>query len=258
MIKFVCEICSKELKTYHGKIIHKRMAHGQNPMKRPEVVKRNVEARKKTEFYQNGGGFGKVWSEDREKMLKIVRSHMVGSLNPMKNPETAKKCGKTLHKKYLTYPHPGKGKKRSQEYIEKMRNDKQRWKKVSKTLTGRKHTKEHVGKYKKWLLTEEGLKYKENLSDRMEGKNNPNWRGGTWKNSQSYNPGFTGKLKEKVRIRDNKKCVLCEGTRLENSGRRLSVHHIDFDQQNNKIENLVSLCMCCHNFVEYNQLVVDI
>ena len=53
---------------------------------------------------------------------------------------------------------------------------------------------------------------------------------------------------KKVFIRDNNKCVKCEGTKT------LSVHHIDYSgfflkkegKVNNKLDNLILLCNICH------------
>jgi len=56
---------------------------------------------------------------------------------------------------------------------------------------------------------------------------------------------FSEKLKEKIRQRDGNVCWCCDSTKKEN-GRKLAVHHIDYDKKNNKEENLISLCDSCH------------
>jgi len=53
---------------------------------------------------------------------------------------------------------------------------------------------------------------------------NPNWRGGT--SFGGYCPKFDDKLKENVRAFCGGKCVICEKTREQNNGERLSVHHV--------------------------------
>jgi len=63
-----------------------------------------------------------------------------------------------------------------------------------------------------------------------------------------YPFNFNHRLKEKIRQRDNRLCVLCQKSeRIE--GKRLSVHHIDGNKENLKNGNLISLCNSCHSMV---------
>ncbi len=75
------------------------------------------------------------------------------------------------------------------------------------------------------------------------GKNSPNWKGG--KSFEEYGSDFDSNLKEKVRFRDQYKCLICGCSQLEN-GRQLDCHHIDYNKKNNNINNLVALCKSCH------------
>jgi len=52
-------------------------------------------------------------------------------------------------------------------------------------------------------------------------------------------------LREKIRDRDNYTCQLC-GKSQYDCDRSLSVHHIDFDKNNNDPDNLITLCRHCH------------
>lgn len=64
-----------------------------------------------------------------------------------------------------------------------------------------------------------------------------------------YTEEFTKELKLKIRIRDNYTCQLCEKTEreeLEELNRVLSIHHIDFNKNNCKENNLTALCMRCN------------
>jgi hypothetical protein len=62
-----------------------------------------------------------------------------------------------------------------------------------------------------------------------------------------YPASFTFKLRETVRIRDNHTCQLCGKLQKNLFGnRRLSIHHIDYNKENNIIGNLISLCLKCH------------
>ena len=75
----------------------------------------------------------------------------------------------------------------------------------------------------------------------IQGERNYRWRGGISK--EPYPFTFDKLYKEKIRERDGRRCVLC-GT-LEN-GKRLHVHHIDFDKRNMNPLMKASLCASCH------------
>lgn len=76
------------------------------------------------------------------------------------------------------------------------------------------------------------------------GENNPSWRGGI--SFEPYCPAFNGQLKEKIRNRDNRTCVLCGKSEIQN-GRRLSVHHIDGDKMQGCDGKKWYLCALCHS-----------
>lgn len=69
---------------------------------------------------------------------------------------------------------------------------------------------------------------------------------------RDYPIGFCDTLKERIRKRDHRKCVLCGKTEKEN-GRRLDVHHIDDDKHNLDEHNLISLCLVCHGRMRWNR-----
>tara|TARA_Y100000310_G_scaffold325646_1_gene389402 strand:+ start:7160 stop:7957 length:798 start_codon:yes stop_codon:yes gene_type:complete len=70
---------------------------------------------------------------------------------------------------------------------------------------------------------------------------NSQWKGG--KSFEPYGIEFDEKLKELIRERDNYCCQLCSE---KQKNRRLCIHHIDYDKQNNDPKNLISLCLNCH------------
>lgn len=74
------------------------------------------------------------------------------------------------------------------------------------------------------------------------GEKNPNWRGGI--SFEPYGVEFNESLKEQVRIRDGRTCQECG---RKQHGKRLSVHHIDYDKKNSCPSNLISLCHGCHS-----------
>ena len=75
------------------------------------------------------------------------------------------------------------------------------------------------------------------------GINNPNYR--EIKSFKSYPLGWNKTFKEQIRYRDEYKCQICGKPEIEN-GRKLPVHHIDYDKLNIKENNLISLCNICH------------
>ncbi|MEK0335806.1 MAG: NUMOD3 domain-containing DNA-binding protein [Nitrosopumilus sp.] len=59
---------------------------------------------------------------------------------------------------------------------------------------------------------------------------------------------FNNTLKEQIRNRDNCECKLCF-IGQEEINKKLIVHHVDFDKNNNSEFNLISLCRNCHGKV---------
>jgi hypothetical protein len=84
---------------------------------------------------------------------------------------------------------------------------------------------------------------------KYSGSKNYFWRDG--KSRELYGLGFSIKLKEDVRNRDGRKCVECGAPEIELEY-ALSVHHIDCNKHNNKIDNLVSLCRKCHSKIHWS------
>lgn len=80
-------------------------------------------------------------------------------------------------------------------------------------------------------------------SKKMLNKCNPNYIHG--KANIRYPVEWTKRFKEKIRCRDEYKCQLCD-LEENNHGKKLCVHHIDFDRFNLSPENLVTLCKYCH------------
>lgn len=61
-----------------------------------------------------------------------------------------------------------------------------------------------------------------------------------------YPVAFNTHLRKHIRNRDNRTCQMCQKTEKEN-GKRLDVHHIDYNKLNNDTSNLISLCPVCHS-----------
>jgi 5-methylcytosine-specific restriction endonuclease McrA len=88
----------------------------------------------------------------------------------------------------------------------------------------------------------------------IRGKNHPNWQGGIGKEPYSFE--WTKYLKTIIIRRDDYKCKLCNKTQkqeLKEFNKSLTVHHIDYNKQNCKESNLVTLCKRCNPEVNFNR-----
>jgi len=87
-------------------------------------------------------------------------------------------------------------------------------------------------------------------SEKMSGSNHFNWQGGIGKAPYPFE--FNKILKEQIRQRDNHQCQICGKTTKQN-GKKLDIHHIDYDKNNLDPENLISLCHNCHMKTNFNR-----
>ena len=94
----------------------------------------------------------------------------------------------------------------------------------------------------------------EKMIGKMLGNKNPAYIHGN--GNAPYPVEFNDKLKLKIRKRDNYTCQKCNITEEEHIivyGKVLIVHHIDYDKQNCKEENLTTLCNECNIRVNCNR-----
>lgn len=97
----------------------------------------------------------------------------------------------------------------------------------------------------------ETFEVKENLKQRFisthqsRGQLNPNWQGGI---DKQFYQGFTLKLKASIKERDGNKCAICSS-----SGKKMDVHHIDYNKKHSVPENLITLCPHCHATTNFNR-----
>ena len=96
------------------------------------------------------------------------------------------------------------------------------------------------------------------ISEANSGKNNPMF--GKFgklhhhyiENLERTYPFIFWEIREIIRKRDHYTCQLC-GIKQENYYRKLDVHHIDYNKQNCKEENLITLCLQCNLRVNFNR-----
>jgi hypothetical protein len=87
-----------------------------------------------------------------------------------------------------------------------------------------------------------------------KGSNNPSWIDG--RSYEFYPSEFTEQLKEQIRKRNTYICQNCGMTEEEHIivyGRKLSVHHIDYNKKNCDKDNLITLCQGCNLRANYNR-----
>jgi len=166
--------------------------------------------------------------------------------------ETKLKIRKSLmgNKRRLGIPH-------TEETKEKLR----------KSSTGNKHalgmrhseeTKKHLSEvrlgkknyfYRKKHTKETRGKMSKNHAD-VSGNRNPNWQGGI--NNLPYGWGFNDKLKLEIRTRDDFTCQFPNCGNREN-GKAFLVHHINYNKEDHRKENLITLDNSCHAKTNYNR-----
>ena len=169
----------------------------------------------------------RVGKETAEKIRKESSLRVSGENNPTKNKDVAKKVSESL-KIYFKYnprydeKNPFYGKKHTDEY-----------KNISSEKRKGKRSYDENG-YNKLLL------------NTPKNESHPNWNGGT--SNGSYPFEFSKKLKNKIKERDNHKCMICE-----KKTQKIAIHHIDYDKSNTNENNLISLCYSCHSMTNYNR-----
>ena len=91
--------------------------------------------------------------------------------------------------------------------------------------------------------------HKKKLSDVCKGDKHYNWQGG--KSFEPYCPKFNEGFKEQIRNKFGRVCLLCGKSEEDNKGRKLSVHHVNYDKRCGCEDSFkcdyVPLCMSCHS-----------
>lgn len=89
----------------------------------------------------------------------------------------------------------------------------------------------------------------------FKGFNNPNYQNGLFINRSKY-PKIFKTIRNKIRERDNFICQLCglqEKIHLYRFNANLTVHHIDYNKENCKKSNLITLCFSCNSKANFNR-----
>jgi len=208
------------------------------------------------------------------KGYRQTEEHKINSSRAQKGRKFSKE-----HKRKMSLAH--KGKKRSEEtkrkisiankgknnsmfgktgegspfYGKKHTNEtKQKISKNHRGMLGKKHSEETKLKMsiiRQNMPEETKLKISKITSEALQGKNNPNWCGGT--SLEPYCQEFTKDFKAFIKERDGYKCMtpLCNKPITKNN--LLGVHHIDYDKKNCTFKNLISNCRSCNSIANFNR-----
>ncbi len=232
----------------HTKVSRKKMK-GPFTLERRANISNALKGKKHTEKWKQemrkrniGKGnpfYGKRHSLETKQKMKENHWDSSGTNNPFYGKKHTKKSRQQMSDLLKGHPSWNKGKKASKETRRKQSESHKGHKmpeaqkeKLRMINTGRKHT--------------DGAKLK--MRKRALGKNNNNWLGGI--SFEPYGLEFSKELKISIRERDDYTCQLCG---CKETNRRHSVHHIDYNKKNNKLENLITLCVNCHQKTSYNR-----
>ena len=80
-------------------------------------------------------------------------------------------------------------------------------------------------------------------ANRVRGSGNGRYVHG--EHERTYGAGWTISHRDSIRARDGCECRLCGMTQDEH-GKKLCVHHIDYDKDNMAPSNLITVCRFCH------------
>lgn len=177
-----------------------------------------------------------------------------------KYAKRCRKCADKLHSKKMKgknnpmygscrkgKDNPFYGKKHNKRAKNKMRKfrigkllSKETKMKISRIMKVNPPFKGHKHNYKT------KLKFSE-IAKKRTGIKNPNYKHGLGK--FPYSIEFNNQLKLKIRERDKftcQKCGMKEKENIQKYNRVLEIHHIDYDKQNCKEDNLITLCKICN------------
>jgi hypothetical protein len=96
-----------------------------------------------------------------------------------------------------------------------------------------------------WLGKKMSDETKSKLSELNKLERHPQWRCGL--SFLPYGWEFNSKLKKEIKELYGNKCIICGNTK------KLSIHHIDYNKHNNRLNNLVPLCISHHSQTNFNR-----
>jgi len=175
--------------------------------------------RKLSEAHKGKSTWLKGLTKETDERVRKISESQKGKII---TEETRRKISQNAE----TNPNYGfKGKNLSEEHKKKIGNAN---KGEKNGMYGKPLTKEHRRK----------------MGNSLRGEKNSQWQGGI--SFEPYTTDFNEQFKRKIRDRDNYCCVVCN-KQEEELGRKLDIHHVDYNKLNSFPQNCVSLCHSCHS-----------
>jgi hypothetical protein len=268
---YECRFCGKKLKTSSGRSRHEGHKHDiTQKLTKDFLVNKYIKEKMTVREISSVTGFGEWQISGAFKKLGIqrrstgealrVRGTMAGEKHPLygtkggfygkHHSDKSKKLKSDKMKDYL---------KRNPKALERLKRNLEKRRQNS---SGKNNPNWKGGHYKECSLcgkrfwvqpSGENTRFCSidcanewiRISGILSMKNNPNWNGGL--SFKPYTPEFNAKLKREIKIRDGGKCKLCD------SPKRLAVHHINYDKNDCRDENLITLCTNCNGKVNFNR-----
>lgn len=230
---------------------------------KPQTMKWKKWMSKYMKNHPNSGQFKKGHKNTKKQLLKIVKALKIAhKLYPekWKRSDKEKKLMSLRMKKYII-EHPNFIKKQIKAMQKANRKRKYPRKTLQEKIKFTKFIKEYFKTHNVWnkgLKT--GLIPKTAFKKGQIPYNKylPSYLQSAWKGGLSFEPyplGWTKIFKEQIRKRDNFTCQKCNKKQSELKGffKKLHVHHIDYNKQNCKENNLITLCSNCHRKTNTNR-----
>lgn len=185
-----------------------------------------------------GAGKSTIWKWIKKYNIprRTISEAMAGEKNPMYGKKQSKE-----HRQRISaimcraalrgLDHPFYGKKFSDEHRQKL-------------------SESHTGERNPFYGKSHTEETRHKMAIQKRGQKHWNWRGGI--SSKAYGPEFGNILRSQIRERDGFICQECHQVE-EQLRYPLSVHHIDYDKENNSPENLISLCKSCHSQTNFGR-----
>lgn len=106
--------------------------------------------------------------------------------------------------------------------------------------------KENPRRY--WLGKNHSFETRQKIAKALQGKKSNLWAGGL--SRVPYTNDFNNILKEQIRHSWGNICILCGE---KENGRKLDVHHINYEKHDNRPENLIPMHALCHLMTNQNR-----
>lgn len=195
--------------------------------------------------------YGKHLSDEHKSKLSVA---FKGEKNHFYGKKHTKKSRDIISKKATGRKFSDEDKKKRSEVRTGVKIHSEKYKQyLSKKFTGKNNPMygvcgEKHPSFGKPLSDETKRKLSEANKGKMCGEDNPNWKGGI--STEPYCQIWNNELKDYIKYRDD---YICQNPYCFRGGSVLCVHHVDFNKKNCEPSNLISVCKSCNAFANYDR-----